>query len=46
MATLEGLTAGRSTAALVQAVVEEKAEVRLHSDSTAAIAVAAGTRHI
>ena len=43
MAMLEGLVAGRSTAALLEAVVEEKAEVRLHSDSTAAIAIATGT---
>ena len=43
MAMLEGLIAGRSTAALLEAVVEEKAEVRLHSDSTAAIAIATGT---
>ena len=43
MALLEGLVAWRSTAALVEAVTGEKAKVGLHSDSTAAIAIATGT---
>ena len=43
MALLEGLVAGRSTAALVEAMTGEKARVALHSDSTAAIAIATGT---
>ena len=43
MALLEGLIAGRSTAALVEAVVGKAAKVGLHSDSTAAIAIATGT---
>ena len=43
MALLEGLVAGRSTAALVEAMTGEKARVAFHSDSTAAIAIATGT---
>ena len=43
MALLEGLVAGRSTAALIEAVTGETARVRFHSDSTAAIAIATGT---
>ena len=43
MAMLEGLVTIRSTGALVEAVLERKVNMRMHSDSTAAIAIAAGT---
>ena len=43
MAMLEGLVTLRSTGALVEAVLERKVTMKMHSDSTAAIAIAAGT---
>ena len=43
MAMLEGLVTIRSTGALVEAVLEKKVKMKMHSDSTAAIAIAAGT---
>ena len=43
MAMLEGLVTIRSAGALVEAVLERKVKMRMHSDSTAAIAIAAGT---
>ena len=43
MAMLEGLVTIRSAGALVEAVLERKVKMKMHSDSTAAIAIAAGT---
>lgn len=43
MSLLESLVSARSAGSLVEAVLGEKIALRLHSDSTAAIAFAAGT---
>ena len=43
MSLLESLICARSAGSLMEAVLGEKVQVRLHSDSTAAIAIPAGT---
>ena len=43
MSLLESLVTVRSTGALVEAVLERRVRLRMHSDSTAAIAIASGT---
>ena len=43
MSLLESLICGRSAGSLMEAILGEKVQVRLHSDSTAAIAIATGT---
>ena len=43
MSLLESLVTVRSTGSLVEAVLERKVKLRMHSDCTAAIAIASGT---